>query len=121
MGIPIVVYAGPAQSKNLRLKYIDVLQVDDVAIDFPRLKIIICHMGYYKYEDAFHLTQKHDDVFMDCSWLAQLAGLDGISTPKYLPVVLNPYFNLLYPIMRHWAETWGARTGREVISKPAWM
>lgn len=107
MGIPIVVHAGPAQSKNLRLKYIDVLRVDDVAIDFPRLKIIICHMGYYKYEDAIHLTQKHDNVFMDCSWLAQLAGLDRISTPKYLPVVLNPYFNLLYPIMRHWAETWG--------------
>lgn len=105
--IPVVVHAGPAQSKNLRMKYGDVLRLDDVAIDFPRLKLVICHMGYYKYDDAIHLTQKHDNVFMDCSWLPQLAGLDRISTPRYLPVVLNPVFNLLYPLSRYWAETWG--------------
>jgi predicted TIM-barrel fold metal-dependent hydrolase len=105
--IPIIVHAGPAQSKNLRLKYGDVLRVDDVAIDFPELKLVICHMGYYKYDDAIHLAQKHDNVFLDCSWLSQLAGLDRVSTPKYLPVVLNPTFNLLYPLMRYWAETWG--------------
>lgn len=107
LDIPIVVHAGPAQSKNLRMKYGDVLRLDDVAIDFPKLKLVICHMGYYKYDDAIHLTQKHDNVFMDCSWLSQLAGLDRTSMPKYLPVVLNPYFNLLYPLMRYWAETWG--------------
>ena len=44
---------------------------------------------------------------MDCSWLSQLAGIDRISMPKYLPVVMNPYFNFLYPLMRYWAETWG--------------
>ena len=106
--VPVVVHAGPAQPKNLRMKYGDVLRVDDVAIDFPRLKIVICHMGYYKYDDAIHLCQKHDNVFMDCSWLTQLAGLDKVSTPKYLPVVKNPYFHLLYPLMRYWAEAWGA-------------
>lgn len=108
LDVPIVVHAGPGQSRNLRLKYGDILRIDDVAIDFPKLKIIICHMGYYKYEDAIHLTQKHDNVFMDCSWLPQLGGLDRISTPKYLPVILNPYFHLLFPLMRYWAETWGA-------------
>jgi uncharacterized protein len=107
MEIPIVVHAGPAQSRNLRLKYGDVLRVDDVAIDFPRLKIVICHMGYYKFDDAIHLTQKHDNVFMDCSWLTELAGLDRMITPKYLPVVTNPTFHLLYPLMRYWAQSWG--------------
>ncbi len=105
--VPIIVHAGPAQSKNLRLKFGDVLRVDDEAIDFPKLKLVICHMGYYKYEDAIHLAQKHDNVFLDCSWLSQLAGIDRTSMPKYLPVVLNPFFNLLYPLARYWAETWG--------------
>jgi predicted TIM-barrel fold metal-dependent hydrolase len=108
LGIPIVVHAGPAQPKNLRMKYADVLRIDDVAIDFPVLKLVICHMGYYKYDDAIHLVQKHDNVFMDCSWLTQLAGVDRNYTPRYLPVVMNPYFNLFYPLMRYWSETWGS-------------
>lgn len=107
MGIPLIVHAGPAHPKNLRMKYADVLHVDDVAIDFPKLKIVIAHMGYYKYEDAIHLAMKHDNVFMDCTWLTSLAGLDRKTIPKYLPVVFNPYIKLLSPLLQYWAETWG--------------
>ena len=58
LDVPIIIHAGPSQSKRLRMKYADVLAVDDIAIDFPQLKIVICHLGYYKYEDASFLVPR---------------------------------------------------------------
>ena len=107
MDIPLVLHAGPPHLKNLRMKYADLAHVDDVAIDFPKLKIVIAHMGFYKFADAIHLAMKHENVYLDCSQLTSFAGLDRKTIPKYLPAVLNPYFNLLSPLMEYWAQGWG--------------
>jgi predicted TIM-barrel fold metal-dependent hydrolase len=107
MGIPVIIHAGPSQARMLKMAQGDVLLVDEVAIKFPNLKIVICHMGYYKYDDAIFLCQKHENIYLDMSWLTGVAGLDRISTPRYLPVVTFPYCNLLYPILAYFSQTFG--------------
>lgn len=105
--VPVFIHAGPSQPRRLRMKYGDVLAVDDVAIDFPRLKIVICHMGYYRYEDASFLLCKHENVYADISWLASLSGLERSTLPRYLPTVNHPFSHFAYPLLYHLSQTFG--------------
>ncbi len=89
------------------MSYANVLDVDDVAIKFPELKIVICHLGYYKYEDAVFLMQKHENVFADISWLVSIAGVERSTLPRYLPVVPFPYYHLLHPLLYYFSQTFG--------------
>lgn len=107
LGVPVVIHASPSQPARLRMAYGDIYAVDDIAIRFPELKIVIAHMGYYKYEDALHLVQKHENVFADISWLAGIAGLDRRAIPRYLPVVNFPYYHWLHPLLYYFSQTWG--------------
>ena len=44
------------------------MPVDDLAIDFPNLKIIMAHGGRPLYmEEAFFLVRRHRNVFIDIS------------------------------------------------------
>ena len=44
-GIPIMVHTGTSIFPGARNKYGDPIYVDDVAVDFPRLKILLAHGG----------------------------------------------------------------------------
>jgi len=107
LDVPIIIHAGPSQPKRLRMKYADLTAVDDIAIDFPNLKIVICHLGYYRYEDASFLVQKHDNVFADISWLASLSSFERSTLSSYLPVVNFPYFHYAYPLLYHLSQPFG--------------
>ncbi|MBI4288444.1 MAG: amidohydrolase family protein [Chloroflexi bacterium] len=107
LGVPIVVHAGPVQIRTSRVAHGNVLLIDDVALDFPALKIVICHLGYHKYEDAALLIQKHENVFADISWLDTLSGLDRSFIPRYLPAVEYPYYNMLHPLLYCLSQTFG--------------
>ena len=107
LGVPIIVHAGPTQVTTSRMIYGNPVLLDDIAIQFPELKIVICHMGYHKYEDAIFLMQKHENIYADISWMDTLSGLDHIYTPRYLPVVEYPYFNLLYPLLYYLSQAFG--------------
>jgi len=107
LGVPVFIHAGPSQSRRHRLIYDDVSRVDEVAINFPDLKIVIAHMGYYRYEEALHIVQKHDNVFADVSWLPAIAGLDRTVLPRYLPQVQFPWYHWLYPLLYYFSATFG--------------
>lgn len=107
LGIPILIHAGFARPRLARLSYVNILALDDIAIEFPELKIVLVHLGHYKYEDAIHLMQKHDNIFADISWLTSVAGLDRRAIPWDLPVVDYPYFHWLYPLLYYFTQTFG--------------
>ncbi|MCK6539816.1 MAG: amidohydrolase family protein, partial [Anaerolineales bacterium] len=53
-----------------RIKYGDPLLLDDVAIDFPNLNILMCHSGRpFWYEQAFWMARRHENVYMEVSGL----------------------------------------------------
>lgn len=107
LGVPLVVHAGPVQVTTSHAMYGNVLLVDEVALKFPDLKIVICHLGYHKYEDATFLIQKHENVFADISWLDSISGLDRLYLPRYLPAIEYPYYNLLHPLLYCLSQTFG--------------
>jgi len=67
-GIPIMVHTGTSVFPDARNKYGDPMYVDDVAVDFPRLKILLAHGGRPLWMDtAFFLVRRHPNVYLDIS------------------------------------------------------
>jgi len=68
--IPVVFHIGSSIFKGTRLKYCDPIYLDDVAVDFPELRIIMAHSGRgFWYDDCFFLSRLHRNVYMDITGL----------------------------------------------------
>lgn len=68
--IPIMVHTGSSVFPGSRLKYGDPIYLDDVAVDFPDLDLLIVHGGRgFWYDRAFFLTQLHRRVYLEISGL----------------------------------------------------
>ena len=75
--IPVVFHTGSSIFKGARLKYGDPLYLDDIAVDFPHLKIVLAHSGRgFWYDRAFFLSRIHDNVYMELSGLPPQKLLD---------------------------------------------
>lgn len=80
LGIPLMVHTGSSVFKGARLKYGDPLALDDVANDFPNLKIVMAHSGRgFWYDRAFFLARLHENVYME------VAGLPPQRLLEYFP------------------------------------
>ncbi|MGB9235887.1 MAG: amidohydrolase family protein [Terriglobales bacterium] len=67
-GIPVMFHTGTSVFPGARNKYGDPIHVDDVAVDFPRLKILLAHGGRPLWmETAFFLIRRHANVYLDIS------------------------------------------------------
>jgi predicted TIM-barrel fold metal-dependent hydrolase len=70
LDVPVLVHTGSSIFKGSRLKFSNPLLLDDVAVDFPDLKIIMAHSGRgLWYKEAFFLSRLHNNVFMEVSGL----------------------------------------------------
>ncbi len=68
LGVPILIHTGTAILKGVRAKYVHPLMIDDVAFDFPDLKIICSHLGGWQYMDLIGMLVHHKNVFADISF-----------------------------------------------------
>ena len=67
-GAPVMVHTGTSVFKGARNRFADPMPIDDVAVDFPDLKIIAAHAGRPMYTDtAFFLLRRHPNVYFDIS------------------------------------------------------
>jgi predicted TIM-barrel fold metal-dependent hydrolase len=68
--VPIIYHVGTSIFKGTRLKYCDPIHLDDVAVDFPDLTLIMAHSGRgFWYEDCFALSRLHKNLYMDVTGL----------------------------------------------------
>ena len=70
LGVPITIHTGASSLvMGSRVKHVQPLMVDDVAFDFPDLKIICAHMGGHQYMDVHSMLVRHRNVYADlCFW-----------------------------------------------------
>jgi predicted TIM-barrel fold metal-dependent hydrolase len=79
-GIPVMFHTGTSIFPGARNKYGDPIYIDDVAVDFPKLKILIAHGGRPLWMDtAFFLVRRHKNVYLD------LSGIPPKSLLQYFP------------------------------------
>lgn len=75
--------AGMPGGGGIRLKYSDPMFLDDVAVDFPDMPIIIAHPSFPWQENALAVATHKPNVYIDLSGWA----------PKYFPPILIQYAN----------------------------
>jgi predicted TIM-barrel fold metal-dependent hydrolase len=101
--------AGMRGGGGIRLKYSNPLYLDDVAVDFPDMPIILAHPSFPWQEEALSVATVKPQVYIDLSgW-----------SPKYFPPILVQYANTLlkdkilfgsdYPVItpEKWVEEFG--------------
>ena len=67
-GVPVMFHTGTSIFPGARNKYGDPMYLDDVAVDFPKLKILMAHGGRPLWMDtAFFLLRRHANVYLDIS------------------------------------------------------
>jgi predicted TIM-barrel fold metal-dependent hydrolase len=70
---------------GIRLKYSNPMHVDDVAVDFPDLKIVLAHPSFPWQDEALSIAMHKPQVYIDLSgW-----------SPRYFPEQLVRYTNTL--------------------------
>ena len=74
--VPVMFHAGDTYTKRGKLKYAHPLHLDDVAVDHPDLKIVVCHLGNPWFRDTAELMYKNDNVRADISGLV-LGGFEA--------------------------------------------
>jgi predicted TIM-barrel fold metal-dependent hydrolase len=75
--IPVLVHTGSSIFRGFRLRYANPLDLDDVAVDFPNLTIVMAHSGRgVWYDEAFFLARLRENVFMEVAGLPPQKLLD---------------------------------------------
>jgi uncharacterized protein len=91
-GLPVLFHtghsgigAGLPGGGGIRLKYSNPMYVDDVAVDFPELRIVLAHPSFPWQDEAISVALHKHQVYIDLSgW-----------SPKYFPEQLIRYANTL--------------------------
>jgi predicted TIM-barrel fold metal-dependent hydrolase len=70
LNIPVSLHIGSSVFVGSRLKYGDPIYMDDVAVDFPDLNLLMCHSGRpFWYQNAFGIARLHKNVYLEISGL----------------------------------------------------
>jgi predicted TIM-barrel fold metal-dependent hydrolase len=64
-----MIHSGDTYAPTGKVKYSHPLHVDEVAVDFPRVKFLICHLGNPWFRDCMEVVYKNDNVYTDMSGL----------------------------------------------------
>lgn len=92
--------SGMRGGMGMRLKYSNPTHIDDVAVDFPDMPIIMAHPAFPWQEEALAVCQHKPNVYIDLSgW-----------SPKYFPEILVRYANSLLRDKMLFGSDWPAIT-----------
>ncbi len=67
--VPVMFHTGDTYSPKGKVRYAHPLNLDDVAVDHPELKIVACHIGNPWIRDCMEVVYKNKNVWADISGL----------------------------------------------------
>jgi uncharacterized protein len=67
--VPVMVHTGDTYNPKAKVRFAHPLHIDDVAVDFPELKLVICHIGNPWIRDCMEVVYKNKNVYADISGL----------------------------------------------------
>lgn len=85
--VPVLFHCGTTALYYTRIKYTMPIFIDDVALDFPDLRIVCAHFGWPWVDECLALALRHPNVYVELSgWY-----------PRYFPSSLVQYMTRLIP------------------------
>ncbi len=80
LNIPVVFHVGTTPFGVLtRLSQASPILIDDVAVEFPELRIMLTHLGTLSHNEAFMVVEGNPNVFIDTA--AYVSEIEAILTP----------------------------------------
>jgi predicted TIM-barrel fold metal-dependent hydrolase len=67
--VPVMIHTGDTFAKDAKVRMAHPLLVDDVAVDYPDVRFVICHLGNPWFQDAAEVLYKNENVYADMSGL----------------------------------------------------
>ncbi len=67
--VPVMIHTGDTYAPGGKVKYSHPLHVDEVAVDFPKVRFLICHLGNPWFRDCMEVVYKNENVYTDISGL----------------------------------------------------
>jgi len=67
--VPVMFHSGDTYSPQGRIRYSHPIHIDEVAVDNPLMKIVICHIGNPWIRDCMEVVYKNKNVYADISGL----------------------------------------------------
>lgn len=83
LSLPVLFHTGTHFHLGKKLKFCLPLPLDEVAVDFPDLKIIIAHFGFPWFAEALAISQRNANVYFNIAGWA----------PRYIPEMVVQYMN----------------------------
>jgi len=77
--MPVLFHQAGMPNPHDLLKHTDPGQIDVIAESFPKLKIVLAHLGYPRVDETLYVTRKHPNVYCDISW-----PYGDVNHPSYL-------------------------------------
>lgn len=131
LGVPVQSHCGTTGLYFTKIKYMTPLYYDDVAVDFPTLKLVLLHFGIGGWHDqAMSVAFRHPNVYLDISGASPRILprdlVNAANTPFYQDKII---FGTDYPFvgMAQWFATfhkaledvWTPETRRKVFRENA--
>jgi predicted TIM-barrel fold metal-dependent hydrolase len=79
--VPVLFHTGDTNDPKSKVKYAHPLNVDDVAVSFPKVNFVLCHLGNPWIMDAVEVLYKNKNAYADLSGF--VAGKGDLIFKKY--------------------------------------
>ncbi len=99
LGIPVLFHMGTQFHTGTKLKFARPLDVDEVAVDFPGLKLIIAHFGWPWYEEAMAVAHRNEHVYFNIAGWAPARSPDFVFSYMKGPVKEKALLGSDYPLV----------------------
>ncbi len=100
--IPVVVHTGIKAVSWQNLKYNRPVYVDDIATNFPDLKIVMCHGGYPWVEEFIVVTYSNPNIWVDITFLDYIEKV--YEKPGLTENIIERLVNLIGPKRLIWGS-----------------
>jgi len=90
-GKVVMFHTGTSNFPGAKTLYGDPLYIEEIAVDFPRLQVVMAHSGRpFWYDKAFYLSRLHKNLYMD------LAGVPPQHLLRYFPKLESNVDKILF-------------------------
>ncbi|MEK3795649.1 amidohydrolase family protein [Paenibacillus sp. FSL R7-0204] len=72
LGVPVSVHTGITPGSIFRMKHNYPILLDDVAVDFPDLTLIVEHMGHPWNDLCYYMVGRHDNMYVTITAVANI-------------------------------------------------
>lgn len=99
LGLPVLIHQGAVFVSSGRLADANPVMLDDVALTFPELRIVIAHMGHPWVDEAAVVMRRHRNVFADIAAMIKRPTMlaRGLTAAKEYGVLDKVLFGTDFP------------------------